>query len=161
MFEFLTKWEPPIENLLTLSVRHEGVTFLLAYSCWESGFRGQTVIMNGTVVEQIHRLGYDGPGFLFSDITHPVVDLFNQYLEPLTLAQHARDRLQDAVSIVAELQKILFDRKFTASRYRANGSPKRVKKTQAQLTKLLKHITEESTRISFEDVLVSAQSRQR
>jgi hypothetical protein len=158
VFHFQTKWQPPIDTLVVLSERHEGVLFLLAYSCWESGFRGQTVIRNGAVIEEIRRVGYDGPGYLFADLTHPEVDLFGQYLEPRTLAQHASERLQDAVDIVKKLKETLQGASFTESRYRGYGNPQRVKKTQSQLATMLEDMTECTARIRFDGVLVEEQS---
>src|ERR1019366_5388627 len=70
-FLFKTKWEPPVNALLTLSKRYPAAVFLLDYLCWESDFRGQVVMQDGKVIESIRRTGYRGPAYLWSDITHP------------------------------------------------------------------------------------------
>jgi hypothetical protein len=65
-FQFETATGPDIEALAKLSEKTRGVWFLVKYSSWESGYRGQTVIRDGTVIEHIHRVGYHGPGYLFA-----------------------------------------------------------------------------------------------
>jgi len=77
------------------------------------------VIQNGKMIEYIQRTGYYGPAYLWSDITHPVVDLFGPYVAPKTLAQHAAERIQDAIAIINGLKETLEDERFTNSRYRA------------------------------------------
>ena len=103
-FLFKTKWEPPANALLTLSKRQPAAVFLLDYLCWESGFRGQMVIRNGEAIESIHREGYNGPGYLSSDITHPLTSLFSPYLHT-ALADRAAQRLRDAIAIVSGLKE--------------------------------------------------------
>jgi hypothetical protein len=153
-FRFKSKWNPPVDRLTALSAELEGETLLLEYSCWESGFRGQAVIKNGGVVENIHRKGYCGPACLFADMTHPLADLFWPYLRPRTLAEDAARQLQDAIGIVRQLKETLEDERFADSRSRAYGNPQTVKKTQAQLATMLEDMTEHAARISFESVLV-------
>src|SRR5215470_13433195 len=120
-FQFNTKWWPPVKALMALSKKRKGDYFLLEYSCWESHFRGQMVIHDGEQIEDVHRLGYNGPSFLFADITHPLVDLFGPYAALQTLAEQATGRLQDSIAIVKNLIETLEDDRFMGSRYRLHG----------------------------------------
>jgi hypothetical protein len=153
-FLFKTKWQPPVNALLTLSKRHPAAVFLLDYLCWESDFRGQLVIQDGKVIESIRRTGYYGSAYLWSDITHPVVDLFGPYVAPKTLAQHAAERIQDAIGIINGLKETLEDERFTNSRYRALGNDRQVNKAIADLSAMVNMMTRCAGDISFEGVLV-------
>ncbi len=152
-FHFETATGPDLEAMAKLSEKTKGVWFLLKYSSWESGCRGQAVIRDGKVIEQIHRVGYHGPGYLFADVTHPLVDLSAAYAEP-TLALKARRRLLDAVQIVRELKDILEDPRFANSQFRTLGDDSRVKQTHAGLTAMLTAMMGHAREISFEGVLV-------
>jgi hypothetical protein len=152
-FRFRSGWIPPMDALTAFSAEHKGETLLLRYSCWESGFRGQAVIENGGVIEHIHRYGYYGPGFLFADMTHPLVDLFLPYLEARTLAQDAAQRLQDAIEIVRGLKETLQDSRFTDSRFSAYRNHEQVSEVLARLT-LLEEAMEHTASISFAGVLL-------
>ena len=153
-FLFKTKWEPPVNALLTLSKRYPAAVFLLDYLCWGSDFRGQVVMQDGKVIESIRRTGYRGPAYLWSDITHPVVDLFGPYVAPKTLAQHAAERIQDAIGIINGLKETLEDERFTKSHYRALGNDRQVKKAIADLSAMLNMMIRYAGDISFEGVLV-------
>jgi hypothetical protein len=157
-FRFFSKWQPPIDALRALSAERKGKTLLLEYWCWESGFRGQAVIRDGEVVEHVHRVGYDGPSYLFADITHPIVDLSSRYLGPGTLAQQAAGRLQDAIRIVKGLKETLEDDRFAGSRYRDYGDDQQVNKTLAGLTAMLETMIVDAAGISFEGVLLEESS---
>ncbi|MFI5117165.1 MAG: hypothetical protein ACHP8B_10765 [Terriglobales bacterium] len=157
-FHFKTKWQPKLEALTALSEKRKGIPFLLEYSCWESGFRGQAVIQNGKVVEHTNRVGYDGPAYLFADLTHPLVDLFSRYLEPRTLALQAAGRLQDAIRIVEGLKKTLEDDRFAGSRYRDYGDDEQLDRTLAGLTAMLDTMVADAAGISFEGVLLEEPS---
>ena len=154
-FNFKTNWEPPEKVLVALSKKFSGVHFLLEYSCWESGFRGQMIICNGEVIERAHRRGYGSPTFLFADITHPLVQLWGPYIEPQTLEQQALNRLQDAIAIVSGLKQTLENERFTGSPYRALGDEKQVIRTRQHLTAMLDTMTRRAAEISFHGVLVS------
>lgn len=151
-FYYRTDWRPNMDALFRLSGRYKG-SFLLEYSCWESGFRGQAVIRNGEAIEHVHRLGYKCPGYLFADVTHPLVDLFGPYLQP-TLAEQAAHRLQDAIDIVKELGEVLADRRFTESRYRAYGDDRQVITARARLKAMLADMVEQAAQIGFGGVLL-------
>jgi hypothetical protein len=153
---FKTNWQPPESVLVALSKKFSGVHFLLEYSCWESGFRGQMVIYNGEVIEYAHRRGYGSPTFLFADITHPLVQLWGPYIEPRTLEQQALNRLQDAIAIVSRLKQTLENERFTGSPYRALGDEKQVIRARERLTTMLEAMTEQAREISFDGVLVPA-----
>jgi hypothetical protein len=155
-FRFRTKWAPPVSDLIKLSRKMERQTFLLEYRCWESGFRGQMVIRAGRCLEDVHRCGYDGPDYLWADITNPVVDLVDPYLNNPTLAQHARARVHDAIQIVRGVKEVLEDSRFTGSHYRALGDPNKVKETLGQLQTLLDKMTESQAQIDFSGVFVEA-----
>src|ERR1022692_1194737 len=157
-FLFNTKWQPPVNALLTLSKLLPAAVFLLDYLCWESDFRGQVVIRDGKVIESIRRTGYYGPAYLWSDITHPVVDLFGPYVAPKTLAQHAAERIQDAIGIINGLKETLEDERFTDSRYRALGNDSQVKKATADLSAMVNMMIRYAGEISFEGVLVDQSS---
>jgi hypothetical protein len=158
-FRFKTKWQPPVNALLTLSKRHPAAMFLLAYSCWESDFRGQVVMQDGEVIESVRRTGYNGPAYLWSDITHPVVGLFGSYVAPKTLAQHAAERIQDAIGIINGLKETLEDERFTNSRYRALGNDSQVKKATADLSEMVNMMIRYAEAISFEGVLVETEAQ--
>ena len=155
MFHFETNWEPPERELIALSKKCRRLRFLLEYSCWESGFRGQMVICNGEVIEYAHRQGYDGPAYLFAEITHPLVQLWGPYMERRTLEQQALDRLQDAIAIVRGLKQTLEDSRFTDSPYRVCGDEKQVIRARARLAALLEAMLSHIEEISFDGVLVS------
>ena len=157
-FLFKTKWQPPVNALLTLSKLQPAAAFLLDYLCWESGFRGQLVIQDGKVIESIRRTGYYGPAYLWSDITHPVVDLFGPYVAPKTLAQHAAERIQDAIGIINGLKETLEDNRFTNSHYRALGNDCQVNKATADLSAMVNVMIRYAGDISFAGVLVEDQS---
>ena len=151
------KWQPPIEALMALSSERKRKTLLLEYWCWESGFRGQAVIRDDEVVEHVHRVGYDGPAYLFADITNPIVT------SPVgtgarTLAHQAAGRLQDAIRIVKRLKETLEDDRFAGSRYRDYGDDQQVNKTLAGLTAMLDTMVGHAARISFEGVLLEESS---
>jgi hypothetical protein len=150
---FKTKWEPPVNALVTLSKCHSDATFLLDFRCWESDFRGQLVIQNGEVTEYVRRAGYCGPSFLWSDITHPVIDLFSAHPQH-TLAESATQRLQDAIQIVAGLKETLEDKRFTSSRYRAFGSSDAVSKAVSELKEMMDGMIARAAEISFDGVLL-------
>jgi hypothetical protein len=158
-FLFNTKWQPPVNALLTLSERQPAAVFLLDYLCWESDFRGQLVIQDGKVIESIRRTGYNGPAYLWSDITHPVVDLFGPYVAPKTLAQHAAERIQDAIGIINGLRETLEDERFTNSRYRALGNDSQLKKATADLSEMVNMMIRYAEAISFEGVLVETEAQ--
>jgi hypothetical protein len=158
-FHFRTNWQPPVNALLTLSKSHSATVFLPDYLCWESGFRGQLVVRDGKVIESIRRTGYNGPAHLWSDITHPVVDLFGPYMAPKTLAQHAAERIQDAIGIVNGLKETLEDERFTNSRYRALGNDRHVKKAIANLSAMVNMMIRYAEAISFEGVLVETEAQ--
>jgi hypothetical protein len=155
---FKTNSEPPETVLVALSKKFRGVHFLLEYSCWESGFRGQMVICSGEVIERAHRRGYGSPTFLFADITHPLVQLWGPYIEPRTLEQQARNRLQDAIAIVSGLKQTLEDPRFADSPYRACGDEEQVIRVRVHLTVMLEAMTKHAKEISFDGVLVSDSS---
>ena len=157
-FRFKTQWQPKLEALTALSEKRKGLPFLLEYSCWESGFRGQAVIENGHVVGSTERVGYYGPAYLFADITHPIVDLFSTYLGPRTLAHQAAERLQDAIKIVRGLKETLEDGRFAGSRYRDYGDDEQLDRTLAGLTDMLDTMVADAAGISFEGVLVEEPS---
>jgi len=156
MFWFTTDWETPVKELRVLSEEIGAQQLLLEYSCWESGFRGQMVISEGEVIEHIHRLGYNGPAFLFADITHPLIDLLRPYMTPKTLAQQANDRLQDAIAIVTGLQQTLEDRRISHSRFQSCRDETQVIRTSKQLTTLVKAMTRYASAVSFDGVLIDA-----
>lgn len=158
-FLFNTKWQPPVNALLTLSKRQPAAVFLLDYLCWESDFRGQLVMQDGEVIESIRRTGYHGPAYLWSDITHPVVDLFGPYVAPKTLAQQAAERIQDAIGVINGLKEILEDERFTNSRYRALGNDSQVKKATADLSAMVNMMIRYAEAISFEGVLVETEAQ--
>jgi len=160
-FNFKTNWEPPESVLVALSKKLSGVHFLLEYSCWESGFRGQMVIYNGEVIERAQRRGYGSPTFLFADITHPLVQLGEPYIQPQTLEQQALNRLQDAIAIVRGLKQTLEDSRFTDSPYRACGDEEQVLRARAHLTAMLEAMAKHAKEISFDGVLVSDSSDDR
>jgi hypothetical protein len=122
------------------------------------GCRGQAVIRDGKVIEHIHRVGYQGPGYLFADLTHPVVDLSAAYSES-TLALKARKRLMDAVQIVRDLKEISEDPLFASSRYRAYSDKARVKQAHESLTAMLTAMMGHAREIAFEGVLVEEPSK--
>jgi hypothetical protein len=148
-----------VNALLALSKNHPATVFLLDYLCWESGFRGQLVVRDGKVIESIRRTGYNGPAYLWSDITHPVVDLFGPYVAPKTLAQHAVERIQDAIGIINGLKETLEDERFANSRYRALGNDRQVKKAIADLSAMLNMMIRYAEAISFEGVLVETEAQ--
>jgi hypothetical protein len=152
-FLFKTRWEPPVKVLLTLSKRHPAAVFLLDYLCWESGYRGQVVIRDGEVIERVHREGYNGPGYLWSDITHPLTSLFSPYLQN-TLASRTAQRLKDAIAIVSGLKRTLEDNRFTESHYRQYGDSNAVAKALVGLTEMLSSMTAQAQRVSFEGALL-------
>ena len=152
-FHFRTNWQPPVDTLLILSKQYQSGLFLLDYLCWESGFRGHMVIRDGEVIERIHRRGYNGPAYLWSDITHPLTSLFSPYLNN-TLADRAAQRLKDAIAIVSGLKRTLEDNRFTESHYRRYGDSKAEARALAGLTKMLSSMTAQAEGISFEGVLL-------
>jgi hypothetical protein len=152
-FWFKTKYGPPVGRICGLSPKHKDATFLLEYWSLESNFQGQVVIKNGASMEHIHREGF-GPGFLFADITHPLVDLFWPYLGPRTLAQDAAQRLRDAIGIVRGLKETLENELFTGSRFRAYGNAERTSKVLASLTLMQESMVEHAAGISFDGVLL-------
>lgn len=152
-FLFKAKWEPPVKALLTLSKSYPASTFLLDYLCWESCFRGKIVMRNGAVIERVHRVGYNGPSYLWSDITHPLINLFSPYLKH-TLAERATLRLQDAIRIISDLKETLEDERFTNSHYRAFGNSDAVPKTVSGLKTMLDSMIAQAEQISFDGVLL-------
>jgi len=152
-FHFRTDWQPPVKTLLILSTQNRGVLFLLDYLCWESGFRGQVVIRNGEVIERIHRKGYNGPSYLWTDITHPLTSLFSPYLHN-TLADRAAQRLKDAITIVSGLKRTLEDNRFTKPHYRQHRDNNAVARAVTGLTEMLSSMTAQAEGISFEGVLL-------
>jgi hypothetical protein len=160
-FRFETDWQPPEKELIVLSKKCRRLYFLLEYSCWESGFRGQMVIGNGEVIESVYRRGYDGPGFLFADITHPLVQLWGPYMGLQTLAEQALNRVQDAVAIVKGLKQTLEDQRFTDSPYRTCGDESQVVRARASLTAMLEAMIRHASEISFDGVLVSDSTEER
>lgn len=154
-FSFMTDWDTPMNELRALSEELGAQQLLLKYSCWESGFRGQMVISDGEVVEHIHRLGYGVPGFLFTDITHPLVDLIGPYMTPKTLAQHACERLQDAIAIVTGLQQTLDDARFSQSSFQSFRDETEVIRTREQLNTLLQVMNKHASAVTFEGVLIA------
>jgi hypothetical protein len=152
-FSFKTNWQPPFEELISTSAARKEQTFLLDYSCWESCFRGQAVIQQGAVIERVRREGYNGPAYLWSDITHPITSLFTAYLND-RLADCAAERLQDAITIVSSLKNTLEDRRFTESHYRACGDDTAVRNALAGLSEMLATMTTQAKRISFQGVFL-------
>jgi hypothetical protein len=153
-FWFKSKYGPPVSRISALSAKRKDEAFLLEYWCWESDFRGQEVIKNGSSTERIHREGYRGPAFLFADMTHPLVDLLWPYLGPRTLAQHAGRRLQDAVAIVTGPKKTLEDDRFKDSRFSVYRNRDQVSKVLAGLTSMQESMAEHAAGISFDGVLL-------
>lgn len=153
-FCFETKWDPSANELQDLSEEFIGTLFLLSYSCWESGFRGQMVISDGKIIEHVHRRY--GPAFLFADITNPLVSLWSPHIGRTTLEREASDRLQDAIAIVQSLKETLEDERFTDSPYRRLGDEQKVIRTRQQLSDLLEAMNLKVSQISFAGVLVTA-----
>jgi hypothetical protein len=136
-FEFRTQWDIPLEFFTAMSAKRTGQTFLLEHSSQECGFRGQVVIRDGVVLEQIYRGAYDyiGP----YEITHPVVDIFQAHLGPRNLAQAASSRLEDAITIVKQLKEALED----------ECGNRGAKKTLERLTAMLDSMQAHTAQINF------------
>ena len=113
------------------------------------------VIRDGGVIEEVRLLGYDGPSYLFADLTHPLVDLFPPYTTPRTLAEQATGRLRDAIVIVKEVKETLEDKRFTSSSYRARGDWNQVNRAHSGLTVMLDAMIRHAAEISFDGVMVS------
>ena len=124
------------------------------YGCWETQRNGQVIIKNGEVIES-----FDGPGYygLFSDIEHPVPDLFVSYLRERTLAQAANDRLHDAVGIVRALITIMDDERFKNSPstpYSDVRGKKQTEKVRSELATLVETMATKIGQINFQGVLL-------
>jgi hypothetical protein len=77
---FQSPWNPGLNEVAKASKEFRELTFLLAF--WEIGigFRGQGVFRNGAMLETIQR-PYGPDGDVMYDQSHPLVDLFGNYLE--------------------------------------------------------------------------------
>ena len=153
-FEYTTKWEPKIRALVGLSKRREDYVFLFSYRYEEEERTGQAVIQNGYFYEFIERSGYSG---LFDDIKYPMVDLFERYVQRLTLAQSAENRLQDAIEIVRGLIRIMDDERFTDSPstpYSDVRDQEQTEKARAGLATLLDSMATQVRQVDFRGVLL-------
>jgi hypothetical protein len=124
------------------------------YRSWDA-LRGQAVIRQGQVVASIDR--ESSPYYLFDDLSHPMIDLFEPYLQHLTLAQSAENRLQDAIGIVRRLIEIMSDPRFTNSidtPFSVCRNREQTARTRADLTALLDSMTEQVARLDFRGVLL-------
>jgi hypothetical protein len=145
-----------------LSKRREGYVFLFSYRCEEEERTGQAVIQNGYFYEFIERFGYSG---LFDEIKYPMVDLFERYVQRLTLAQSAENRLQDAIEIVRGLIRIMDDERFTHSPstpYSDVRDQEQTEKARAGLATLLDSMVTQVRQLHFKGVLLEeAELRER
>jgi hypothetical protein len=159
-FHFTTEWDLPEDDLgvlqqelADLSDERPGEMFLLEYSSCEKKVRGQFVISNGTILEEIHRGGYSGPGSWY-EITHPLMDLFGTYRKPRTLAQAAKSRLADAIEIVEQLKGALEYERSNQRELEYKPDNQRLEGALAGLTDLLTNIKTHAAQISFEGILL-------
>jgi hypothetical protein len=159
-FHFTTEWELPEDDLdvleddfAALSKARHRETFLLEYSSCEKELRGQYVISNGIIHEQIHRRGCRGPGPWY-EIASPVVDLFEAHLHPRTLAQAAKARLSDAIEIVEQLKGALDYERGNQRELDYKPDNQRLQGALAGLTDLLTNMKTHAAQISFEGILL-------
>jgi hypothetical protein len=156
-FDYITKWGPKDGALIEVSQKREDHVFLLSYGGFESQRNGQVVIRNGDVLESFDRTGYCG---LFDEIEYPTVNLFEPYLKPLTLAQRAENRLEDAIRIVRRLIEVMEDARFTNSPSRPYSDcrdKEKTEKLQAGLTALHESLVEQAKQLDFKVVFLEEQ----
>jgi hypothetical protein len=154
-----TKWSTPIDELRKASQAFPTLTFHVSWSRLQDGPSGEYIVRNGEVLESIERRG---SWYLFDPIVYPSVSLLSAHL-PLTLAEHARARLDDAVDLVRKVKNVLQDDRFLHSPDTPFSEARDQEKTanaHAGLQSLLDSVVAQVAQIDFAGVLLEPEELQ-
>ena len=114
------------------------------------GPSAEYVVQNGIVLEQVERRK---SWYLFDDLCRPIASLLPAHL-PLTLAQRAGLRFEDATQVIDSICQILDDPRFTHSPYQPLRNARKNGEVQKTLEVLVKQMEETARVLDFEGVFL-------